>query len=471
MVRLPYLTVLTTLFSYGLLFAFGQMRDFFRRLIDRSKSKSKDLKGYAPICLGLEDFYTRRLYLRIQVAVVTVSFPATPLLLARSRICISASHSREDLVKGLEVISKVGDLVGIKYFPAESPKLAEQKKNLCSTQLMAFSYFEHHPSLIDCAYLPCMPTEISLLPQQVGDVTSASSCFLHCYSSDDNPQLPGADAGNLDSSDSVDIAVLRPPSVVDQISHTPMVAKPNDEKAPKQQVSGEKKRKINKDQTGFVTGRPKEGNISKHRRPHGGPRESNDKKLKADDDMKTPKPREEILAGCIHVRARRGEATDSHSLAERVRREKISERMTVLQSLVPGCEKVTGKALMLDEIINYVQSLQNQVEFLSMKLASLSPMLYFDANSDDYMNKAERVMRSTPLQVSYVGQTNHLRSVALEDGASNYHMMGHSAHLFLQDQGTTSFPQNGSSFMMHVGEQRRGLLSQAEDVNTSSSFQ
>ncbi|XP_009404745.2 long chain base biosynthesis protein 2a [Musa acuminata AAA Group] len=66
MVRLPYLTALTTLFSYGLLFAFGQLRDFFRKLIDWSKSKGKDLKGYAPICLGLEDFYTRRLYLRIQ---------------------------------------------------------------------------------------------------------------------------------------------------------------------------------------------------------------------------------------------------------------------------------------------------------------------------------------------------------------------------------------------------------------------
>uniref|UniRef100_A0A8R7PF80 BHLH domain-containing protein n=1 Tax=Triticum urartu TaxID=4572 RepID=A0A8R7PF80_TRIUA len=64
----------------------------------------------------------------------------------------------------------------------------------------------------------------------------------------------------------------------------------------------------------------------------------------------------------IHVRARRGQATDSHSLAERVRREKIGERMKLLQSLVPSCNKITGKALMLDEIINYVQSLQRQVE-------------------------------------------------------------------------------------------------------------
>ncbi|KAG1364324.1 transcription factor bHLH49 [Cocos nucifera] len=80
----------------------------------------------------------------------------------------------------------------------------------------------------------------------------------------------------------------------------------------------------------------------------------------------------------IHVRARRGQATNSHSLAERVRREKISERMKYLQDLVPGCSKVTGKAVMLDEIINYVQSLQRQVEFLSMKLATVNPRMDFN---------------------------------------------------------------------------------------------
>ncbi|PKU76154.1 Transcription factor bHLH62 [Dendrobium catenatum] len=87
----------------------------------------------------------------------------------------------------------------------------------------------------------------------------------------------------------------------------------------------------------------------------------------------------------IHVRARRGQATDSHSLAERVRREKISLRMKLLQDLVPGCNKITGKALMLDEIINYVQSLQRQVEFLSMKLATVNPRL--DFNLDNLITK------------------------------------------------------------------------------------
>ncbi|XP_076897537.1 transcription factor bHLH63-like [Bidens hawaiensis] len=87
----------------------------------------------------------------------------------------------------------------------------------------------------------------------------------------------------------------------------------------------------------------------------------------------------------IHVRARRGQATDSHSLAERVRREKISERMKYLQDLVPGCNKITGKAGMLDEIINYVQSLQKQVEFLSMKLATINPEQ--DFNFDNILAK------------------------------------------------------------------------------------
>ncbi|GFY82240.1 basic helix-loop-helix (bHLH) DNA-binding superfamily protein [Actinidia rufa] len=65
----------------------------------------------------------------------------------------------------------------------------------------------------------------------------------------------------------------------------------------------------------------------------------------------------------IHVRARRGQATDSHSLAERV----------------------TGKAVMLDEIINYVQSLQRQVEFLSMKLATVNPRM--DFNMEAFLSK------------------------------------------------------------------------------------
>ncbi|XP_052290132.1 transcription factor bHLH48 isoform X2 [Citrus sinensis] len=60
----------------------------------------------------------------------------------------------------------------------------------------------------------------------------------------------------------------------------------------------------------------------------------------------------------VHVRARRGQATDSHSLAERARREKINARMKLLQELVPGCNK-----------------------FLSMRLAAVNPRIDFNLDS------------------------------------------------------------------------------------------
>ncbi|KAI3825733.1 hypothetical protein L1987_07331 [Smallanthus sonchifolius] len=109
------------------------------------------------------------------------------------------------------------------------------------------------------------------------------------------------------------------------------------------------------------------------------------KQKKSNDDQENKKKmvdsKEGGQTGYIHVRARRGEATDSHSLAERVRREKISEKMKALQSIVPGCDKAR-KAHMLDEVINYVQSLQNEIQILSLKLASVNPSMLYDYGAE-----------------------------------------------------------------------------------------
>ncbi|XP_021745583.1 transcription factor bHLH62-like [Chenopodium quinoa] len=133
----------------------------------------------------------------------------------------------------------------------------------------------------------------------------------------------------------------------------------------------------------------------------------------------------------IHVRARRGQATDSHSLAERVRREKISERMKFLQDLVPGCNKVTGKATVLDEIINYVQSLQRQVEFLSMKLATVNPRMEFNMEallSKDMFQSRGSSVPQTMYQIDqnsaaqafpYGYQSNQQMSLPLPNGVEN----------------------------------------------------
>jgi serine palmitoyltransferase len=49
------------------------------------------------------------------LAMVVVGFPATPLLLSRSRVCISAAHTKKDLEDALHKIERVVDRVGVRY--------------------------------------------------------------------------------------------------------------------------------------------------------------------------------------------------------------------------------------------------------------------------------------------------------------------------------------------------------------------
>ncbi|GMJ05901.1 hypothetical protein HRI_004259200 [Hibiscus trionum] len=199
-------------------------------------------------------------------------------------------------------------------------------------------------------------------------------------------------------------------------------------------------------------------------------------KNKCNNGMKTEKKSpQDPPTGFIHVRARRGQATDSHSLAERVRRKKISERMKILQCLVPGCEKVTGKALMLDEIISYVQSLQNQVEFLSMKLASVtvSPMFYdFGMDLEALMVKPERVnseASTTAAVLPCLQQSNPTQASAFVDSTT-----ATFAPSLLLHQGQTHFvfshPQDNGSVLWDVEEQRQEFLNTFEFNDNLCSF-
>ncbi|KAG8370536.1 hypothetical protein BUALT_Bualt14G0127200 [Buddleja alternifolia] len=64
----------------------------------------------------------------------------------------------------------------------------------------------------------------------------------------------------------------------------------------------------------------------------GGPNDENERQKANQNPLEPPKD-------YIHVIARRGQATDSHSLDKSVIREKISERMELLPDIVPGCNK------------------------------------------------------------------------------------------------------------------------------------
>ncbi|KXZ47975.1 hypothetical protein GPECTOR_31g337 [Gonium pectorale] len=56
-----------------------------------------------------------RICLERSLAMVIVGFPATPVLLTRARICISAAHTREDLDWALSVLDEVADLCLLRY--------------------------------------------------------------------------------------------------------------------------------------------------------------------------------------------------------------------------------------------------------------------------------------------------------------------------------------------------------------------
>ncbi|XP_071709063.1 transcription factor bHLH130-like [Rutidosis leptorrhynchoides] len=65
------------------------------------------------------------------------------------------------------------------------------------------------------------------------------------------------------------------------------------------------------------------------------------------------------------TRAKRGFATHPRSIAERVRRTRISERIKRLQELFPDMDKHTNTADMLDMAVEYIKDLQNELQTLN----------------------------------------------------------------------------------------------------------
>ncbi|KAI3454034.1 hypothetical protein Pfo_010697 [Paulownia fortunei] len=61
----------------------------------------------------------------------------------------------------------------------------------------------------------------------------------------------------------------------------------------------------------------------------------------------------------------RTRSTEVHNLHERLRRQKLKQKMKALQELIPNCNK-RDKASILDDAIKYMKTLQYQVQMMSM---------------------------------------------------------------------------------------------------------
>ncbi|KAL9237976.1 hypothetical protein vseg_012461 [Gypsophila vaccaria] len=85
-------------------------------------------------------------------------------------------------------------------------------------------------------------------------------------------------------------------------------------------------------------------------------------------------------------RASRGEATDPQSLYARRRRQRINERLRILQTLVPNGTKV-DISTMLEEAVQYVKFLQLQIKLLSSDdLWMYAPLAYNGVDMNLYRN-------------------------------------------------------------------------------------
>ncbi|KAB5568871.1 hypothetical protein DKX38_002664 [Salix brachista] len=99
---------------------------------------------------------------------------------------------------------------------------------------------------------------------------------------------------------------------------------------------------------------------------------SEDENASQDSDSKVS----EALNSNGKTRATRGAATDPQSLYARKRRERINERLKILQNLVPNGTKV-DISTMLEDAVHYVKFLQLQIKLLSSDdLWMYAPLAY-----------------------------------------------------------------------------------------------
>ncbi|EEC69654.1 hypothetical protein OsI_39066 [Oryza sativa Indica Group] len=98
--------------------------------------------------------------------------------------------------------------------------------------------------------------------------------------------------------------------------------------------------------------------------------------------------------------AKRRRAAEVHNLSERRRRDRINEKMKALQELIPHCNK-TDKASMLDEAIEYLKSLQLQLQMMWMG-GGMAPraVMFPAAGVHQYMQRMGAVGMGPPHMAS-----------------------------------------------------------------------
>ncbi|CAA2960782.1 Hypothetical predicted protein [Olea europaea subsp. europaea] len=133
---------------------------------------------------------------------------------------------------------------------------------------------------------------------------------------------------------------------------------------------------------------------------------------------------------------------------------------------------------MLDEIINYVQSLQKQVEFLSMKLASVNPMFYdFGMDLDAIMVRPDQSLNSLASQLPTMQQCSPIQPPVIHEtntcltAPNCYSRLDSLSPLpFQQAHMPNTLPQGNGQLLWDVDEQRQQIITETGFSNNLFSF-
>ncbi|KAM7272369.1 hypothetical protein ACFE04_027032 [Oxalis oulophora] len=173
--------------------------------------------------------------------------------------------------------------------------------------------------------------------------------------------------------------------------------------------------------------------------------------------------------------SKRSRAAEVHNLSERRRRDRINEKMHALQELIPNCSKV-DKASMLDEAIEYLKTLQLQVQIMSMGAGVYMPhmmlqpgMHYSSMGVGMGMGMSmgygmpDMNGRSVPLMHGAQFPSPHMPMQGMAAAGSNLHPYG------LPGQGLPFSMRHQSLFPGHIMNSPMGLNNGLGPINNLDS--
>ncbi|KAL0298061.1 UNVERIFIED_CONTAM: Transcription factor PHYTOCHROME INTERACTING FACTOR-LIKE 13 [Sesamum angustifolium] len=144
---------------------------------------------------------------------------------------------------------------------------------------------------------------------------------------------------------------------------------------------------------------------------------------------------------------RRNRVAEMHNLSERRRRDRINEKMRALQELIPHSNK-SDKASMLDEAIEYMKSLQMQLQWMWMGSGMATMML---PGMQHYMSRYG--MRMGPPMLPAIQNFMRLSRLPFVDQAmsvaptANQASISHSPVNYQNQMQNAVFPEQYANYM------------------------